>query len=72
MSLSWLLMNVLPSFGLEVSEKLGLVMIGVAGGVKRELVVVVGEDATAGATGGVRRDGLGTVVAAGWLSVVDE
>lgn len=47
-------------------------MIGVAGGVKRELVIVVGEDARAGATGGVRRGGLGTVVAAGWLSVVDE
>lgn len=41
-------------------------MIGVAGGVKREeIVIVVVEDAMAGVTGGVRRNGLGAVVAAG-------
>lgn len=45
-------------------------MIGVAGGVKREeMVTAVGEDDRAGVIGGVRRDGLGTVVAAGWLPV---
>lgn len=54
-----------------MSEQLGLVMIGVAGGVKRE-EMVVGEDAKTGVTGGVRKDGLGITVAVGWLAVVNE
>lgn len=40
-------------------------MIGVVGGVKREVVAV-------GEVTGVRRDGLGVVMAVGWLPVVDE
>lgn len=56
-----------------MSEQLGLVIIGVAGGVRRdETVIVVGEDARTGVTGGVSRDGLGAVVTAGWLPVVDK
>lgn len=47
-------------------------MIGVAGGVKREeIATVLGEDAMAGVTGGVRSDRLWTVVVAGWLLVVE-
>lgn len=48
---------------------MGLVMTGVAGGVRRgEMVIVVGED-VAGVMGGVRRDGLGAVLASGRLLV---
>lgn len=49
---------------------MGLVMIGVAGGVRREeVVIVVGEDIMAEVIGGVRRDGLGAVGSSGWLLV---
>ena len=68
-SLSGLLKNSLPSLGLDVSEKLGLVLKGVAGGVRRE-ETVMGDDVMAGVAIGVRRDGLGAALAAGWLPVV--
>ncbi len=47
-------------------------MIGVAGGVKRDGMLMVGEDVRTGVTGEERRDGLGSVVAAGWLPAVEE
>lgn len=69
-SLSGLLKNSLPSLGLDVSEKLGLVLKGVAGGVRREETVMMGDDVIAGVAIGVRRDGLGAALAAGWPPVV--
>lgn len=47
-------------------------MIGVAGGVKIELMIVVGEDAWVGLEGRVIGDLLGAAVVAGGLLEVDE
>lgn len=46
-------------------------MTGVAGGVKREGMLIVVGDAGARLTEEVERDWLGTVVAAAWLPAID-